>query len=211
MHSGVAPPTFASRSSVAFQDFRASRHKFPHFTCPSSNKLGDTFLRPSIPLRSSMAPPTGPRASSHGSRPSLRGTRGGGVGKRRGTPRTDRDGDVSMDTVSPDNPPSGSAAHSGRGSRASKGGRGGRSSTRLAQNVRNFVSEQDGTVRNVKQPNKVTLKIRGLKDSKAASNPDGGLRSLLDFLERKSSKERPITLGRVRFLNPQPSVTSTSS
>ncbi|KAL2154165.1 hypothetical protein VTH82DRAFT_2841 [Thermothelomyces myriococcoides] len=143
-----------------------------------------------------MAPPTGPRASSHGSRPSLRGTRGGGVGKRRGTPRTDRDGDVSMDTVSPDNPPSGSAAHSGRGSRASKGGRGGRSSTRLAQNVRNFVSEQDGTVRNVKQPNKVTLKIRGLKDSKAASNPDGGLRSLLDFLERKSSKERPITLGR---------------
>jgi len=45
-------------------------------------------------------------------------------------------------------------------------------------------------------PNKVTLRIHGLKDSKAASNPDGGLRSLLDFLERKSSKERPITLGR---------------
>ncbi|KAL2144969.1 hypothetical protein VTI28DRAFT_8198 [Corynascus sepedonium] len=144
-----------------------------------------------------MAPPTGPRASSHASRSSLRGTRGGGVGKRRGTPRTDRDGDISMDSASAGNPPTGSTAHSTRGNRGSKGGRGARSSTRLAQNVRNFVSEQDGTVRNVKShPNKVTLKIHGLKDSKAASNSDGGLRSLLDFLERKSSKDRPIALGR---------------
>lgn len=65
--------------------------------------------------------------------------------------------------------------------------------------MRNYVSEHDGTARNTKpQLNKVSIKILGLKDSKAASNPDGGLRSLLDFLERKASKERPITLGRVR-------------
>nr|4WPM_A Chain A, mRNA export protein [Thermochaetoides thermophila DSM 1495]4WPM_B Chain B, mRNA export protein [Thermochaetoides thermophila DSM 1495] len=44
------------------------------------------------------------------------------------------------------------------------------------------------------QPNKTVIKILGLKNSKAASNPDGGLRSLLDFLERKSKEK--ITLGR---------------
>ncbi|KAK4148512.1 hypothetical protein C8A00DRAFT_19671 [Chaetomidium leptoderma] len=152
-----------------------------------------------------MAPPTGPRAGHGGSRPSSRGARGGtrgagGIGKRRGTPRTDRDGDVSMDSINTGNPPTGPAAHSTRGNRGARGGRGGgpaRSSSRLAQNVRNYVADQDGTAASSKpQFNKVTLKIHGLKESKAASNPDGGLRSLLGFLERKSSKERPITLGR---------------
>jgi nuclear RNA export factor len=32
-----------------------------------------------------------------------------------------------------------------------------------------------------------TLQITGLKSSKAAANPDGGLESLLSFLERKAS------------------------
>lgn len=31
------------------------------------------------------------------------------------------------------------------------------------------------------------LRIRGLRDSKAASNPDGGVKDLLNFLERKAS------------------------
>ncbi|KAK4143266.1 uncharacterized protein C8A04DRAFT_12525 [Dichotomopilus funicola] len=145
-----------------------------------------------------MAPPTGPRgSSSRGGRSNPRGSRGGGIAKRRGTPRTDRDGDVSMDATAANNPPSGPARGSTRGTRGSRGGRGARASTRLAQNVRNFVSEQDGVSRGEKpQSNRATLKIYGLKDSKAANNSDGGLRSLLDFLERKSSKERPITLGR---------------
>lgn len=149
-----------------------------------------------------MAPPTGPRAggSNRPTRGATRGaTRGGGIGKRRGTPRTDRDGDVSMDSISGSNPPTGPSAHSTRGSRGGRGGRSTRTSTRLAQNVRNYVSEQDGSARSSKPHlNKVTLKILGLKDSKATNNPDGGLRSLLDFLERKSSKDHPITLGRVR-------------
>jgi nuclear RNA export factor len=33
----------------------------------------------------------------------------------------------------------------------------------------------------------VSLRVRGLKESKAASNPDGGLKDLLSFLERKAS------------------------
>lgn len=147
-----------------------------------------------------MAPPTGPRAS-RGNRPSQRGTRGGGIGKRRGTSRTDRDGDVSMDSVNAANPPTGPSGHSTRGNRGPRGGRGSRVSARLVQNVRNHVSE-DGTARGGKSQysNKVTLKIHGLSDSKAARNQDGGLRSLLEFLERKSSRERPVILGRVRYL-----------
>jgi hypothetical protein len=152
-----------------------------------------------------MAPPTGPRAGTS-NRTSLRPTRGGGVGKRRGIPRTDRDGDVSMDSVLAGNPPTGPSGQPSRGSRGARGGRGRggrgggptRASSRLAQNVRNYVSEQDGTTRSTKGQPKVSIKILGLKDSKAANNPDGGLRSLLDFLERKASKERQITLGRVR-------------
>lgn len=93
----------------------------------------------------------------------------------------------------------GPPTRSARGARGSRGGRATRASGRLAQNLRNYVSDSDGTGRTSKaQFNKTTLKIRGLKDSKAANNPDGGLRSLLDFLERKASRERPITLGKVR-------------
>ncbi|KAK4242339.1 hypothetical protein C8A03DRAFT_29433 [Achaetomium macrosporum] len=136
-----------------------------------------------------MAPPTGSRAGHRG-RPAPRASRGAGVGKHRAAPRTDQDGDVSMDRTT-------AATRSSRGNRGVRGGRSARSSSRLAQNVKNYVSESDGAGRTSKaQFNKTTLKISGLKDSKAANNPDGGLRSLLDFLERKSSKERPITLGR---------------
>jgi len=104
-----------------------------------------------------------------------------------------------MGSISASNPPTGPSAQSTRGSRGARGGRSTRTSSRLAQNVRNYASEQDGTARNSKPHlNKITLKILGLKDSKAVNNPDGGLRSLLDFLERKSSKDHPITLGRVR-------------
>lgn len=35
-----------------------------------------------------------------------------------------------------------------------------------------------------------TLQIEGLSSSKAASNPDGGMESLLGFLERKASERK---------------------
>ncbi|KAL2132289.1 hypothetical protein VTI74DRAFT_3976 [Chaetomium olivicolor] len=139
-----------------------------------------------------MAPPRG--RARLGDPASSRATRGGGISKRK--PRTDRDGDVSMGSATVTNPPTGPSAPSVRG-RTGRGGRGARASSRLAQTVRNYVTDQDGTSRSSKSHfNKTTLKVHGLKDSKAASNPDGGLRSLLDFLERKASKEKPITLGR---------------
>lgn len=102
-----------------------------------------------------------------------------------------------MGSATAANPPTGPAA-STRGNRTGRGGRGARVSSRLTQNVRNYVADQDGTGRNSKAHfNKTVIKIFGLKDSKAATNKDGGLRSLLEFLERKSSKEKPIALGRV--------------
>jgi nuclear RNA export factor len=50
-----------------------------------------------------------------------------------------------------------------------------------------------------------TLQIDGLKSSKAASNPDGGLESLLAFLERKaagldSGSNRAVRIKKVCFL-----------
>lgn len=145
-----------------------------------------------------MAPPTGPRGGA-AQRSAPRTTRGGGISKRRTAIRTDRDGDVSMDVPATRSqtgkPPTGP---SGRGGRSARGGRSTQASSRLAQNLKNHLGDAKG--RGSKpQYNKTTLKILGLKSSKAANNPDGGLRSLLDFLERKSSKGGPITLGRVRF------------
>jgi nuclear RNA export factor len=49
------------------------------------------------------------------------------------------------------------------------------------------------------------LQVDGLKASKAASNPDGGLESLLGFLERKaagldSGSNRAVKIKKVCFL-----------
>ena len=128
-----------------------------------------------------MAPPNGPRGGSSGPRSSPRTstTRGGGISKRRSTARTDRDGDVSMAPAAGGAPTGPSARGSGR-SRASRAPR----SSRLSQNIRNHIAD------------KTTLKILGLKSSKAVNNKDGGLRNLLDFIERKS-KDKNIVLSRV--------------
>jgi nuclear RNA export factor len=45
----------------------------------------------------------------------------------------------------------------------------------------------------------VSLRVRGLKESKAASNPDGGLKDLLSFLERKASSLDVVHHNKVRI------------
>ncbi|KAK0618303.1 hypothetical protein B0T17DRAFT_495433 [Bombardia bombarda] len=145
-----------------------------------------------------MAPATGPRGGgggiAHKSGP--RG-RGGGITKRRSDAiRTDRDGDVAMEPAAR----SGSGAQgAGGGTRGTRGTRGLSSrhvstTRRIAQNLRNYAGENGAVSKS--QFHKTTLKIRGLASSKAASNSDGGLRALLEFLERKSSKEKRITIGK---------------
>jgi len=105
--------------------------------------------------------------------------------------------------------------------RGNRGGRGrlpasrgaGRASSRVTQNVRDYAGDRVGQGNGSKaQFNRKTLKILGLRDSKAATNPDGGLRNLLEFLERKASKDkRPVTIGKVFYparatLGPLPAV-----
>jgi nuclear RNA export factor len=46
------------------------------------------------------------------------------------------------------------------------------------------------------------IKILGLKASKAAANRDGGLRGLLEFLERKASSRKKVTIKKVCARNP---------
>jgi len=149
-----------------------------------------------------MAPPTGPRGGTNSRREGReggRGARGGGITKRRGNVGTDRDGDVSMDA------PAGGSANgrpnpTGRGNRgAARGSRGTtRTSSRIAQNVKNYIGDHGQVGQLPKgQFNRATLKVHGLKDSKAANNPDGGLRSLVDFIERKASRDKKLTISKV--------------
>ncbi|KAM7209276.1 hypothetical protein V8F20_000326 [Naviculisporaceae sp. PSN 640] len=140
-----------------------------------------------------MAPAAGPRGGgpSRGGAPTRRrdgnrssnGTLGGGISKR----RTDRDGDVSMDA-----PASGSTDR-----RANRNSRGSRGSTRIARNVRTYV-ENNGVddAPSKGRFNRQVLKIHGLKSSKAANNPDGGLRGLIEFIERKASKDKQVKIGK---------------
>ncbi|KAK0729390.1 hypothetical protein B0T21DRAFT_291827 [Apiosordaria backusii] len=136
-----------------------------------------------------MAPPSGPRGGGN-RRPTARTSRGG-VSKHRAAVRTDRDGDVSMGGPTPgSNPPTGP---SGRGNRGRGASRGSRTSSRLAQNLKSYV---EGAAGHGSRYAKTTLKILGIKNSKAASNPDGGVKSLLEFIERKADKDKKIILGR---------------
>ncbi|KAH8676751.1 putative mRNA export factor MEX67 [Tricladium varicosporioides] len=145
-------------------------------------------------MKRSSPAPRGPRNSS----PSVRGGGRGGIQKRRaaGPVRVDKDGDLVMDP-----------AAAGEKRRSGRGGLDGRVTVRGAGRDRGGSSRGgiSGTLKtqqaiikgmNAKQANVLEarvshpgtqLRIDGLAASKAASNPDGGLESLLAFLERKAS------------------------
>lgn len=147
-----------------------------------------------------MAPPSGPQRGPSTRREGREGggrTRGG-ITKRRGPVGTDRDGDVSMDA------PAGSAdgrpSPTGRGKRGAARGRGTtRTSSRIAQNVKNYAGDRGETGQLSKAHfQRAVIKVHGIKDSKAASNTDGGLRNLVDFIERKaSSRDKRVTISKV--------------
>lgn len=152
-----------------------------------------------------MAPPTGPRAGSRGgaSSTSSRATRsstgasrgglGGGIAKRgRTAPRVDRDGDLDMGAASStrsrgglnktSNPPS------RRGNPRSTGPK---SNSRLQQNLDRHLGDTSQIPRAPSAPraavSNTTLIIGGLKSSKAATNADGGVKSLVEFVEKKAT------------------------
>ncbi len=126
-------------------------------------------------------------------------TAGGGIQKRRGPTRVDNDGDLDMG--------SGAARRSTPASGDSKGRGGGKSNTRgaskTAQTILKHLTNGDASqlASRVTNPSAAKaarsraqnatplqfLRVHGLKQSKAASNRDGGISDLLSFLERKAS------------------------
>lgn len=152
-------------------------------------------------------PPRGPRNGS----PALRtGVTAGGIQKRGRagqSPRIDRDGDLVMD-------PAGEKRRTGRGRLdspqplASGRGNGGPVRGGPSRGPRQGGRNPAGIVRGMaKQPNMMdtrprltaTLEVYGLAQSKAATNPDGGLQSLLEFIQRKANAKstKPIKIKKV--------------
>lgn len=143
----------------------------------------------------SSTPPTGPRGSSS----ARRGTGRGGIQKRRaGPPKVDKDGDLVMSQEEGGEAKGRSGGHSegGRSSRGRAAGREGQGAgtargslsaqqTRQAV-IRGLESLQTNTPE-LRISHDARLRVRGLTESKAASNPDGGLKDLLSFLERKAT------------------------
>ncbi|KAK1757510.1 hypothetical protein QBC47DRAFT_459013 [Echria macrotheca] len=131
--------------------------------------------------------PTGPRASRQQTtqRSATRPTRGGGITKNRVRVKTDRDGDIAMDS-----PAAGATNGAERGGSRGRG-RASRASARGSTRVSTRLAQLDRA-----NPNRVTLKVLGLRESKAAGNPDKGRRALIEFLEKKASKSKRIIIGR---------------
>jgi nuclear RNA export factor len=92
----------------------------------------------------------------------------------------------------------------GSGRTNSGPGRGGNQSVHRAQQaiLRGMESQQANVLEARITTGLTTLRIDGLSSSKAAANPDGGLESLLGFLERKASgldakSNRPVKIKKV--------------
>lgn len=135
----------------------------------------------------------------------------GGVQKRKSGLRTDGDGDLDMSATTRR-----SARNAGAG--ATRGGAAGKSSrgaSKISDAVQRHLKNGDVDLESrVSQPgdrkkgrpvpNLTYLRVRGLKDSKASRNSDGGLSDLLAFLERKATsftsgrRKRQVKIKKVR-------------
>lgn len=153
-----------------------------------------------------MAPPTGPARTTRSS------ARGGAGARRGGGPgRVDRDGDLVMDPSIKTTKPGGgigkrsanndnkNASSAKRGRPGPRGGAPGRSAIVAAQDkiLRHInANGSDLGSRSRRSHNTTILRVEGLKQSKASSNQDQGLRILLEFLERKAQNmsKRTVTV-----------------
>ena len=154
---------------------------------------------------------------SLGTKPYRRGassassSRGGGIQKHRAANRlrVDKDGDLDMGGVI------GEGTNKRRGSSRSMPSK---SAVRARQDAilahinskavppHTRVTTLSGALHSTRAnipENGTTLKVTGLKKSRAASNPDGGLKDLLAFIERKAPSaakiSRPVRIKKVCF------------
>lgn len=125
---------------------------------------------------------------------------GGGIQKRRGgRTATDKDGDLDMGSSAGGSGPrranNRSSAGDSNNSRPQKptksGGPPTKPGSKVHQAIARHLDTGDGadlvSKRRPQSTGLVWLSVKGLKESKAAKNEDGGLRDLLTFLERKST------------------------
>ncbi|KAI1390120.1 NTF2-like protein [Hypoxylon trugodes] len=147
----------------------------------------------------------------------------GGISKRRtnNAARVDRDGDLDMDAPGQNGRPSRKAKRSDhrdshdtvptgpRSTRsAANGPRGPRPTAKAQQIIQRVITGTSGSLssriangmsggprsfKGTNAPNTMTLRIEGLKSSKAAHNEGGGLKELLTFLERKAQTVGKVT------------------
>ncbi|OAA73255.1 mRNA export factor mex67 [Cordyceps fumosorosea ARSEF 2679] len=143
-------------------------------------------------------PSRGPKATSM---KSSAGSRGGIQKKRAGPTKIDGDGDLDMESAARRSAKSAGAQSSGGQARPNtrSSAKTARGTSRTAQNLLKHLANGDiGDVPSRPTRGKPALsylRVYGLKQSKAATNPDGGVKDLLNFLERKASA---FTTGRQR-------------
>jgi hypothetical protein len=131
-----------------------------------------------------------------------RNARGGAIAKRK--VRTDRDGDLAMDPIARARP----------GGGVNKGGKGGAPKMRGAKpaargsgfekQLASHVGGASTSTRTRPSRGLEELRVTGHKNSKAASNSDGGLNSLIVWVEKRASlkAKRPVKVKKVHALKP---------
>lgn len=121
--------------------------------------------------------------------------RGPAASRRGGVRKSDRDGDVSMDVavkgrgrIGKSTPPPNSRETTSRGGR---GGRAGILSANARSAILRSAASSDVSMKEVKtatpRAGLVDLKITGWEKSKASSDADGGVSSLIKWMEKKAS------------------------
>lgn len=162
--------------------------------------------------------------TSRGSRSRTATPDRGGIRKRGGAHRIDRDGDLDMDSTTGRGRGGRSRGHaeSGRRTPAAGFGRGRDTRSHGADKDKTLVALQKSIFNNASsqanvRPGRgrtdgistdriskdrgglVQLSIRGWTGSKAASNPDGGVESLIAFLEKKATPTDSNTPSHLRL------------
>ncbi|KAF4972046.1 hypothetical protein FZEAL_9684 [Fusarium zealandicum] len=181
----------------------------PRTSAPVSNNLDGLIFATSLPIFTTMAPRGRQNTTARETRNAPRKTTTtsrGGIQKRKAGTRTDGDGDLDMDSAgrrskkpaAADTKPTRSSARisttnprgtSKNAQNVLKHLSNGTASS-LASRISNVSSGRGPRTRSQDMTGLQMLRVGGLKQSKAATNPGGGLNDLLGFMERKASTFR---------------------
>ncbi|KAG9962092.1 hypothetical protein KCU61_g5057, partial [Aureobasidium melanogenum] len=114
-----------------------------------------------------------------------RNSRGGGIAKRK--TRTDRDGDLVMDPTARARPGGGISKGGKSSAPKTRGAKPGTRGAGFEKKLANHVGGDSSAVRTRPSRGLEELRVTGHKNSKAASNTDGGMNSLIAWIEKRSS------------------------